>query len=708
MLLRGIRAHLLTSVATLALALVVSAGTVAVVGASRVGHTPGAAAAMLVLYGAVALAEQTARATADRSHDVALARLRGMTGLRLVGFAAGPLLAVSLLGVAAGSAAGTWLAGRIADGWGASYSLGTREVLVAVAVLLGAWLTVALVAGAVIRRPLVAALSTAPRRHASSWVTTFLELLVVAAAVLAVYEAHRGGHGWVPIVAPALVALAAGQLVMWLLALTPRLGRRLGPALTSRRLRRDPDPGSVVRVLVAAAVLLAVTLTGGAAAADWRDDAGRLRAGGPVVVPFTDGALRAYAATHDADPHGRWLMAAAAVDDLQPGQRRVYVDAARWDAVVGDFMASTTLGGAASQIAQLAGRRTPLLLRGGTVGLTASQLSGGTALVRMTYLADAGYPRTVRIPVTHAGGVTHALADCRVGCALLSVSVSGPGSFTLDRLTVGPVAVLGGARHYGGVVPVHVVDLRNGAAGRPAALSTPGLGPARNVNGLDGVSGPITVIGTVHAVPFLGRVGTILDLPRSLTGAVGTVAAARSVVVARPDTPAPVLARLHHDGGGAPTSYTTEARRLGLTPQARADDLALAVAVGVALVALTHLLAWLTGQTRRRRAEVAGLRTAGIGPRSVRRAYLVEALVLAAIVLVTAGVTAAFTTRTLLTPMGLVGGWPDAPAVDLTLRPAVLVSVVAGAALVTAVACALVFTRFGRAARPSALRSADR
>ena len=102
----------------------------------------------------------------------------------------------------------------------------------------------------------------------------FLELLVVVGAVLAVYEAHRSGQGWVPIIAPALVALAAGQIVMWLLLLVPRLGRRLGPALTSRRLRRDPDPGSVVRILVAAAVLLAVTLTGGRAAAEWRDDAG--------------------------------------------------------------------------------------------------------------------------------------------------------------------------------------------------------------------------------------------------------------------------------------------------------------------------------------------------------------------------------------------------------------------------------------------------
>ena len=92
------------------------------------------------------------------------------------------------------------------------------------------------------------------------------------------------GHGWVPVIAPALVALAAGQVVAWLLLLVPRFGRRLGPALTSRRLRRDPDPASVVRILVAATVLLAVTLTGGRAAADWRDDASRLRSGGPLVV----------------------------------------------------------------------------------------------------------------------------------------------------------------------------------------------------------------------------------------------------------------------------------------------------------------------------------------------------------------------------------------------------------------------------------------
>jgi len=708
-LLRGIRAHLLTSLATLALAFVVAAGSVAVVGASRVGDTPGAVAAMLALYGAVALAEQSARSTADRSHDVALARLRGMSGSRLVLFAAGPLLTVSLAGVAAGAGAGIWFARRILDGWGRSYHLGTPEVVVAVAILVGAWATIAMVAAAVIRRPLVDALSVNPRRRASSWVTTFLELLVVAGAALAVYEAHRGGHGWVPVVAPALVALAAGQLVMWLLALTPKLGGRLGLALTTRRLRRDPDPGSVVRVLVAAAVLLAVTLTGGAAAADWRDDAGRLRAGGPTVVPFPDGALRAYAAAHDADPKGRWLMAAVAVDDLTPKARRVFVDSARWDAVVGDFVPGTSVAGATSHMGDLADQPGPVLLRGDTLRADVSGLQpGATGVVAGEYVGDEGFPRTARLLFDANGPVTGALRSCRVGCSLVAETVRGTGAFTVDRVTAGATVVLPSAS-YDGLGAVRPVVLSRPSGTPPQkALSTSDVSLGAKIDGIDGTTHDVDVLGTVGAVPFLGRSGSLLDLPRILRGAVGTVAGATAVVVARADTPDAVLATLEGDGGRRPTTYATVARDLGLTPQARADDLALWVAVGVGLVALTHLFAWLAGQAGRRRAEVAGLRAAGIGPRTVRRAYLLEALLLGVVVLVTAAVTVAATTTTLLEPMELVGGWADAPAVDLALRPWVLGAVVVGAAVVTAVACATVFTRFGRNARPSALRAAER
>jgi hypothetical protein len=104
---------------------------------------------------------------------------------------------------------------------------------------------------------------------------------------------------------------------------------------------------------------------------------------------------------------------------------------------------------------------------------------------------------------------------------------------------------------------------------------------------------------------------------------------------------------------------------------------------------------------------VAGLRAAGIRPRAVRRAYLEEAALLAGIVLVSAVVGAALTTVPLLEPLRLVGGWAEAPELDLAVRPVTLAVVAVGVALLTALLCGVVFTRFGRTARPSALRSAE-
>ncbi|WP_151083308.1 hypothetical protein [Nocardioides cynanchi] len=708
MLLRSIRAHLLTSCATLALALVVGAGAVGVTGAARVGHTPGAVAAMLALYGAVALAEQTARSTAARAHDVALARLRGMTGVRLVAFAASPLLAICLVGIGVGSAAGVLLAGRIADSWHTSYSLGTREVVVAVALLLGAWLTVVLVAAGSLRRPLTDAISVQPRRRGDPLLARFLEILVVAAAVLAVYEARTGSHSWVPVIAPALVALAAGQVVTWLVTLTPRAGRRLGLSLTSRRLRRDPDPGSVLRIMVAAAVLLAVTLTGSSAASSWRLDSAHLRAGGPTAVPFTAGGLRAYSASHDADPDGRWLMAEVAVDDLSPVSRRVFVDAQRWPAVVGDYFGGTSAAAVADHVPDLAGQADPVILRGAAVGARVSGLARGQGLVlKVEYTSDAGYPKSVRLTVTHDGSASGRLPDCRVGCSLLNVTARGDAA-RVEQVTVGTTTLLAGPTAYPGGRTATLVAAMTGVPAVQRALTTGGIRLRRTMPGLDGTSPEVTVLGTVGAIPLLGRYGSLLDLSRVLRGAVGTVAAGRAFVVARADTPGAVLATLHADGGGAPTSYDRALGVLSDTPQARGDTLALLVSLGVALVALTHLGAWLAGQLSRRRAEVAGLRVAGVGPRAVRGAYRVEASVLGLVVLVGSTLAAVATTQVLLRPMRLVGGWAEAPPVDLSLRPEVLVPSVAGVAAVVVLGCSVVFTRFGRAARPSALRSADR
>jgi hypothetical protein len=58
--------------------------------------------------------------------------------------------------------------------------------------------------------------------------------------------------------------------------------------------------------------------------------------------------------------------------------------------------------------------------------------------------------------------------------------------------------------------------------------------------------------------------------------------------------------------------------------------------------------------------------------------------------------------------MHLVGGWAEAPVLHPAVRPVTLAAVMAGVSVVTVVLCAVVFTRFGRAARPAALRAVER
>jgi hypothetical protein len=494
---------------------------------------------------------------------------------------------------------------------------------------------------------------------------------------------------------------------MWVLSLTPRLGRRLGAALTSRRLRRDPDPGSAVRVLVAAAVLLAVTLTGSRAAADWRDDAGRLRAGGPLVLTVPDGGLRAYAAAHDADPKGQWLMAAVYVDDpTSATDRRVFVDSHRWSAVVGDFVDSTSAAGATPRMTELGNKPGPTLVRGDSLQVDVGAVGAASSgVVSFDYLSDKGYSQTARVRFDHAGTATGDLHACAIGCAPLRLTLRGD-AFDVGSISAGGTRLAGATSYAGGKAQTVLVVDSTGS--EIPALTTPGLRVSTSITGVDGTSRAVHVIDSVAGLPFIGRTGSLLDLGQVLRGTVGTVASARSVVVARADTPASVLAELRTDGGGAPSAYAAVATQLDQTTQARGDRLALLVAIGVGLVALTHLLGWLSGQLGRRRAEVAGLRAAGVRPGSVRTAYLLEAGVLAGIVLVAAAVTSAVTTVPLLKPMQLAGGWSDAPALALGVRPVTLVAAVLGVAAVTALLCGFAFTRFGRDARPSALRSADR
>ncbi len=87
---------------------------------------------------------------------------------------------------------------------------------------------------------------------------------------------------------PALVGLAVGQVAVWLIRVAARLavgataGRGLPGFLASRRLARVAEAATPIRLVVAAAVVGAVSVTGAQQVDDWSDDTARIRAGAAI------------------------------------------------------------------------------------------------------------------------------------------------------------------------------------------------------------------------------------------------------------------------------------------------------------------------------------------------------------------------------------------------------------------------------------------
>jgi hypothetical protein len=192
---------------------------------------------------------------------------------------------------------------------------------------------------------------------------------------------------------------------------------------------------------------------------------------------------------------------------------------------------------------------------------------------------------------------------------------------------------------------------------RPAplpALSTPGLHLERArrspvVAGPDGTAVPVARRTTVAAVPVLGRTGSLLDLATALRGAGGVIPGTTSSIVARPDTPASVTARLRATGAveGMHTLEGTRAR-IDQAGTARRTALYLLVAAFCMVVAAVSVVSGVSTARRGRALEAAALRVSGVDTATLRRSSLYESSALAVIVLVAALAGASVCCRALL------------------------------------------------------------
>ena len=734
-----------------AMTCVVVCGTVTVLGFAAAAGTYRLLTAPLLLLGAVAVPSIGRELALARREEIGLARLRGIRGVRLGRLlVAEPLLAVvvgTLLGVALGGAAtvlttGSWLGEAAAP-------LGRTAVLAAAATAAGG-LAIALAGSvAALREPLAAQVDATVRPRRATTLMAFLGVLVLVGAAVAAYrsrEATTADPDALVLIGPALVGLALGQAAIWVLRLLARGAtastgsRGLASFLAARRLARADDLVTPLRLLVAAAVVGVMALTGASAVSGWTDTEARIAAAGPVVVPAGESALGALTLTRELDPDGRYLMATATVgNESRLAERRGYLDASRFEAVAGDFYAGTPAQAAAAAVPALATDAPDLAVVADRLTVTARTLahSGRTSrgiALRVDYVTGQNFAGSteVDLPAGRPGTtVTRSarVADCDTGCQLTGVAVTRlfapsrndfldydptPLTTLLTRVDLGAADLLEEAwqpdpssieasqnsRFFTGIddftrvsvnrddglevtaLPEGELDLLmvSASAPLPVLVAGPERAAPLDLSGDDRKAAPV---GSYPALPLVGSVGELTDLPGSSVGSGPTVPSADVEIVVGADAPASLLADLTAATGTGARTLDDVRRDIGVAAGADQARGYLLMAGACALVALLALAAGVARHRRGYRRDVASLRVLGIGLGTARRAGRAELAALAALVVVSIVAGGWLVVVLLLDGLPLIS--PSAAAQPLDTSPSWLLLAVPAVAAAAAV-----------------------
>lgn len=719
---------------TLAAAICVVAAGAAMV--TTDGADRGLIAPLLILAaGVVPAAGQSLGST--RRHEAALLRLRGRRGWSLAAaLAAEPLVPV-LVGGGAGLTAAWWVA--------------PGRATFAIAVIAGAVVVVVVAMLVEVREPLPAQLGGRRRPLGDGPVTRFVVVLVLVAAAVAVLRRDSDGPGWLPFAGPTLVGLAAGLVAGGLLRVAARwLVERpeLGSVLIGRRLAaRRATPG--LPVLVAAGALLGLATNTLFAVQDWEHDTRLVTAGAPLVIPYDGDPDTVLTATQDADPEGRWLMPVVRVfSDDRPVARRVFLDTARYDRVIGDDLAGTPAAQGSAAIADLHEAATSAEPEPLTTGkfLTASVSTdsprGELALVSVSTDGVEGGARQELFLYVQPGSSTTTyvpLSRCDFGCRVLGIEVAvgrpcGESTWArprcrrpvvgISRLNVGGLDLLDvewavsepDDRPPGDLtITKGRIDLRPSVAGS-SFLTTDRTRWSVPLLATDSVEwdgdpeAPTTsnlprpgrVLDRFPVLPLVGSGGTVLDLPTSAFEGGSFGASAEPWVLARRDTPDHVLAGL-----GTPL---TPSELSAATIEDAGSDLArdlLAIALGCLALGVLAVALPASRLGRERTREHAALRVVGVDPGLLRRAARVQTLLVAllAAVATAAGTGAAVAGFAAAVPV--LQPQPAQLPLDTGLRPLPVLIASVVVLLAALVAGAWSSGSRGAASRPATLREED-
>lgn len=771
--LRGAWSRRWTLLPLLVLTVIVVAGTVAVVTFAEAADTSASLAVPLLVLGLVAV-PATARELAEAQRgELGLARLRGVYGGQLSALASRePLLVLvigGILGLVLGGGVGRSAIARLAPE-AAPARPGLVAVLAGLAIVVVGLLAVLAGMTAALTEPLSDQVRSARRPRRAGVAAVSVTVLTIVAAVVATYRASVAGDqpDIVVLAAPALVGLAVGQLTVsglqGLSRVLVRVTRRrgLGGFLAVRRLARVADVASPLRLVIAAATVATLALTGALQVSAWSEQTAKLRAGGPQSV-LIDGATagEALALTQRLDPDGDQLMAAVVV----PGTgsevaRRAYLDLTRYDAVLGDFYAGTPVAAAEPvmhDLVQAPGVAVdpgagPGRLSVGVRGV--SRRAGGElrASIRILFTGVDDSPQglTVLFDVPRSGrSVTTSLplgtcatpcvvtgvTACASPCTVAGVTVAGgpeggsrPLPFVIDRLDDAGTDLLdldwagsGGPSDDGAgivqvddglLVPATATELTaEPQAPRvvlPVIATTSatwdGAPTAETPGGDDREA---VVVARAAALPLVEADGLLLDLATAQVGAAPTVPAAEVRIVAAADTTTD-LRRALEGAAGAPLVALDEVEA-ATTQDTRATQASVyALMAGACL--LIALLALVTAFARQRaswRRDVAALRVVGLSARTLAGAARIEVALLGLTAAVGTVIGGLLAVRLLLSHLALV----RVPEHAITLRSAVeigpIVAGATGAAVVVVVAVGWGRAVAVRRSQPAILREEE-
>ena len=635
-------------------------------------------------------------ATEERSPELGLAKLRGLTSRQTRRFGLAEvfllLLVAAPLGVLIGYLAVRGSAKRV-------FAPGTEVVLtwpVLLTVLLavaGGIITAGLSSRQVFRRPVSELLRRVPPRRAGrrAGLVDGVVVVLATAGVVQLVSDRGGRPSPVALLGPGMVAVAGGLLAARILVRVAR--RRSTVALARGRaagtvgwagVARRPGTARIASVLAVATCLLLVGVQAWTVAERNRVERSGAETGAEVVLQVqAPGSRELLDAVREADPDGRYAMAAVAVTSSNQEARLVAVDSTRADRVL-DWGSPGVAPTSVRSVLHPA-LTDPVRLRPGRLEVTVDQqqVSSPSPLRLTARLDHEGGSDRVDLGELQRGSHRYSAqlpAGCTpaVGCRLAALAVDHP-SVDFDQATAtllvqsvalapadgGPTVPLvdsfripdawrAGAPTVGGPtvvlrpgqdlrVQVHApgglfAEIVHGDSPEPLpALTGRGISTSPEdagspVGETTGLSGSATWYLTTHPVRYLPRAGddavlVDLDLALRLSEDNSTVGD-RQVWLSRDDPAAEraLRASLKTHGVTVHGRETRAAREKVYAGDGAVLALRLLLVCGAAavVVAVGALLVAAYVGRRQRAYEVAALRVVGLRRRTVRGLLLRE------------------------------------------------------------------------------------